>query len=483
MKKIKLLFLSLLSIILFSKCSDDEVTYPGEKENIQLYGVGLSSVLVPGIFIETYSSSMKASGDTLLATPISEALDFALAHFLAANKFFIPSGDILEGSLSTTAEPIGGVAGPVIVYYFSKGGEDLAYQVSATSEGFMHQGYVNEAGNFTLQIEAEEVIGATSSGILNEFVNGSIAASTSWSYSDDDILTVLRESSPSGASSEFTMSAITNSGDFKYFESGNLIVESDWAGASLEGTGFIYNEAGALVITGDWPLIPVPDEFDNYRIALFGQEGLYDVWTTADGLVQTNVTGQASGAWGPVYAEMSKTASIMYIPPSATVEVTPSGLKRTYNYTAINGETVSYSIQATTPTYEHLITVNGVLSYTATEDRESTDRSTLYKRLVDVTARQGTGYIFKSGATAQFMGRGTQGNTNQYMVIDVAEDNSIDWKVYFANPSPDDIRESNFDDNRIWIRGSVSSDGTSGDAENWFFSGGCCANDGGDFEW
>lgn len=465
------------------RCGNDDVSYPGEKENSELYGIGLSSVLVPATFIETYSSSMKASGDTLLAKPISEAMDFAAAHFLTALKFFTPSGNIIEGTLSTSSEPVGGESGPVLVYHFTKSGQDLAYQVSTTVEGFKHQGYINESGTYTLQIEAEEFVGATTSGTIKEIVNGAVSSSTSWSYNDSDTLSILRDSSPSGASSVFKMSTASSSGYFEYYENGNLITESDWAGSAIAGTGFIYDEAGALEVTGQWPLIPVPDGFETYRVALFSQEGLYDVLTTSDGLLRTNASA-AIGPWDPVYTEMSKTASLLYIPPSATVEVIPSGLQRTYSYTAINGESVEYIIQATTPAYEHKVIVNGVLSYTLTESRESTDRSTLYKRLVDVTNRQGTGYIFKSGASAQFMGRGTQGNINQYMVIDVAEDNSTEWKVYFNNPSPDDIRESNFDDARIWYRGSISADGTSGDVEQWQFAGSCCGGvPGVDVEW
>ncbi|MFY0654958.1 MAG: hypothetical protein JXQ96_23205 [Cyclobacteriaceae bacterium] len=381
MKNLKLLCFLGLALTMFVGCEEDPIEYPGEKSNSELYGVGLSSVLNPGSFLSTYIGDMRAAGDALLTDKIANAKSFATEHSALALHHFVPSGNITTGSLTTSDQAVSGssATGSVLVYYFTKGGTELAYQVSATSEGFLHEGFSGSGGSYTKVVEATEIVADLSSGTITDMASGT---STSWQYTESTY-TLTRVSGSGGQASVLIMDLTSNNGTLDYSVNGDLRVDSDWAGGGIEGAAIIYDENGDIDIEGDWPLIPVPAGFEDYRILLFSQEGYYETTQTlSDNLgdcVRANCAGDdgwIANAYSNYGDFVPVLAGILYIPEDANVEVSPSGLKRIYSYTALSGESVVYTITASPTVFGHSVEVDGVQKYVAEETRDDDDRTT-----------------------------------------------------------------------------------------------------------
>jgi hypothetical protein len=467
MKYRRLLFLLILP--LFLGCEDDPIKFPGEKPNSELYGVDFSNVLVPGSFLSTYMNDMRAAGDEQLTDQLADAKEFAIDHVLSALKYFVPTGDITDGSLVTTDVQIPGssATGTVLTFHFTKNGEKLAYQVSETGEGYLHEGFDENNGTFTKVVEALEITGDLPSGTINNVTDGS---STTWEYTGTEFI-LTRDASTSGETSELIMEMATSNGTVEYFVDGDLRVEYNWLGSGVEGQGVVYDINGDIEISGDWPLIPVPPGFDTYRIVLFDHENFYETIIAADVETRPLADGDGTpGGWNNLFNEVRVQASYLYIPDDATVEVTPSGLKRTYSYTAKTGESIIYSIQATTPSYVHVVNVDGVDYFRAEETRGDQTRITYLERLVNVVADgEGIAWLSQNGAVARIFGRGNQSVPTWAFTIDVQPDNSSVWASYFYNAATADLQSYLTTPTQLWVGGNFVGDAASGEYFAFWF--------------
>lgn len=468
--KLLILFGSLLFV--FASCEPEDIEYPGEKDNKDLYSVNNSTVLYQSSFFSSYIQDMYNSKDSTLTIPLADAETFATAHLAASLNFFAPTGDLVEGTLRTSDEPIAvsdASISEALVYYFSNGSDSLAYQIYATGENtYKHQGFVYADGAFNLVIDATDGPLADHAtyrtGQIDSLLDGTVVATTTWEFYQDSI-EFVRTSGPKGQSSYLKMHAATQSGHMQYYVNSKLMANTTWSGTDLSGEGQLYDEDGKLVIEDKWPLIPVPADFDKYRMLLFSQDGFYQTMLDADAGTRPNASTDGTlGGWTNLYDEVINQASFIYIPSDAFVTASPSGLELTYKYDAPTGESIEYKIQATTPAYVHTVVVDGTTYFKAEESRDSQVRLTTIERLVnDETDGEGIAQFYQAGKNVYLLGRGSQSVPSWAYSMKVTPENANDWVAYYDNVATPSLDTYRTNPSQYWVGGNWTANAASGE--------------------